>query len=81
MGWIPGLAQWVKDPAFHKLGIGHRCGSIFVAVAWAAAAAPIQPITQELPCATCAAQKKKKKGKKKKNSDNEVVLLNIQPVF
>ena len=47
---IPGLAQQVKDPAFPQA----------VAQAAAAAAAPIQPLTQDLPQATGAAVKRKK---------------------
>ena len=38
MGPIPGLSQWVKDPAWLWL--------------WPAGAAPIHPLAQELPCAT-----------------------------
>ena len=29
VGLIPGLAQWVKDPAF-DCGVGRRCGSDLV---------------------------------------------------
>ena len=52
VGLIPGLAQWAKDPAL--LGLWHR----------PAAAAPIQPLAWEPPCATGTALKKKKKKKK-----------------
>ena len=27
VGWIPGLAQWVKDPAAMSCDVGYRCGS------------------------------------------------------
>jgi len=45
MGWIPGLDQWVKDPALPWL--------------WSrpAAAAPIGPLAWELPNAAGAALK------------------------
>ena len=52
-GLIPGLAQWVLNPALLWL--------------WCrlAAVAPIQPLAWELPCAMGAALKKKKKKKKR----------------
>ena len=52
-GLIPGLTQWVKDPALLWL--------------WcrAAAVAQIRPLAWELPYATCMTLKKKKKKFKK----------------
>ena len=48
-GWIPGLAQWVKDPALLWL--------------WCrpAATAPIGPLAWEPPCAMGATLKRKNK--------------------
>ena len=51
-GSVPGLAQWVKEPAL--LWLWHRL----------AAAAPMQPLVWELPYATRAATKRKKQNKK-----------------
>ena len=49
-GMIPGLAQWVKDPALLQLW----CRS--------AVAAPVRPLAWELPYATGSALKRQKKG-------------------
>ena len=46
-GSIPGLSQWVKNPALPQ------------AVAWFEAAAPIQTLARELPEVTAGAIKKK----------------------
>ena len=56
---IPGLTQWVKDPALLWLW----CRS--------AATAPIQPLAQELRYATGTALK----SKKKKREESEVPVL------
>ena len=57
---IPGLAQWVEDPAL-SCGVGHRCG-LDPTLLWPwcrpAAIALIRPLAQELPYATGAALKR-----------------------
>ena len=60
-GLIPGLTQWVKDPALLlAVGVGRRCG-LNLALLWLwcglAATAPIQPLTWEPSCAADAALK------------------------
>ena len=62
---IPGLAQWVKDLAW----LWHR----------PAAAAPIQPLAWELPCATGAALNRPKKKKKFWDVPDSRRLMNIKP--
>ena len=69
-GWIPGLAQWVKDPALLWLW----CRPV--------ATAPIQPLAWEPPYAAEAAQeiattttKKTKKDKKKKKKTQKIKIL------
>ena len=51
---IPGLAQWVKNPALPwSCGVGGRCGlNPALLWLWLAVIAPIQPLTWELPYAT-----------------------------
>ena len=59
---IPGLAQWVKDPALR--GVGHRRGSDLVLLwLWcrAAATAPIRPLAKEPPYVAGAALEKAKR--------------------
>ena len=76
----PGLTQWVKGSSIaSSCSIGCRWGSDLVLL-WLwhrpVAAAPIQPLVQELPCATGAALKrKKKKGKKKKDKYPMISLI------
>ena len=63
-GSIPGLPQWLKDPAVVSCGVGWRCGLDLVLL-WLqcrlAAVAPILPLAWEPPYALSAALKKKKK--------------------
>ena len=64
VGSIPGLAQWVRDLALPR-AVEQVAD---VACIWSfcgygsrpAAAAPIQPLAWELPCATCSPEKKNK---------------------
>ena len=78
MGSIPGLDQWVKDLSLHNLrGRWQRelGAGVAMDVARPTAAAPIQPLAQELPCATGVTirkkNKKKKKTKKKKKKQKK----------
>ena len=61
VGLIPGLAQWVRDPASHKLRQMQLRSRVAKAVAQASAAAPIQPLAWKLPYATGVAMERKKK--------------------
>ena len=73
---IPGLAQWVKDLALPQ-AVGLRHG-LDPALLWLwcrlVAEALIQPLAQELPCATSVALK----SKKEKKNLTERVGLRIQ---
>ena len=63
VGSIPGLVQWVRNPAL-SFGVGHRCSSD-LALLWLwcrpAAAALIRPLAWELPYATGMVLKRPKK--------------------
>ena len=64
-GSIPGLAQWVKDPAFAvSCGVGHRL-SLDLALLWLwcrpVAPALVQPLAWEPPYAAGLALKRRKK--------------------
>ena len=67
VGSVPGLAQWVKDPAV-SCGVGCRCGSDSTLL-WLwhrlVATALIRPLAWESPYAEGAAQEKAKSQKKK----------------
>ena len=68
VGSIPGLAPWVKDPALAgSCGVDGRGGldSLLLGLWYRlAAAALIQPLAWELPCAVAVALKRPKKKKK-----------------
>ena len=66
VGLIPSLAQWIKDLALVSCSLGHRCGLDLVLCLWCrlAAAAQIQPLAWECPCATGMVLKKKRKKKR-----------------
>jgi len=62
-GLIPGLTQWLRDPALLQLWCG------------LAAAAVIRPLAWEPPCAVGAALEKTKRQKKKKKKKNKIMLI------
>ena len=71
---IPGLTQWVKGSDLAvTCGIGCRCGLDPTGL-WhrLAAAAPIRPLSWELPYATGTALKKKKKKKIEQDKGKEM---------
>ena len=67
MGLTPGLAQWVKDPAFAV-----SCPELW---GRAAATAAVRPIAWELPYAVGAALKKRQKKKVKKVSTEKNIQI------
>ena len=76
VGSIPGLAQWVKDPAF-CCGVGCRRGwdpELLWLWRRLAATAPIRPLAWEPPYATGVALEKAKRQKKKKVPEQYVVV-------
>ena len=74
-GSIPGLAQWIKDPAFTvSCGVGHRCG-LDPALLWLwrrpAATAPTGPLAWEPPYAMGAAPEKARRQKTNKQTKKQ----------
>ena len=72
-GLIPGLAQWVKDPALAvSCGVDRRCSSD-PALLWLwcrpAATASIRPLAWEPPYANGAALENAKRQKRKKEKE------------
>ena len=73
LGSIPGLAQWIKDPAV-SCGVGCRC-SLDPELLWLwcrlVVTAPIRPLAWEPPHAAGAAPEKAKRPKKKKKKEKK----------
>ena len=76
VGSIPGLAQWVKDPALLSCGVGGRHSSdpeLLRLWCRPAATAPIRPLAREPPYAAGAALQKTKKKKRQKKKKRDLV--------
>ena len=71
MGLIPGLAQWVKDPALLQAAVCRCCSDPTLLWLWSRPAAVlIQPLGQEFPY-TVDAHGRKKREKKQKQKQNK----------
>ena len=86
-GWIPGLAQWVKDPVLPvSCGVGRRRG-LDPVLLWLwrrpVATASIRHLAWEPPCAVGAALEKAKrqKEKKKKRYWNHIFPDSVKTYF
>ena len=75
VGSIPGLAQWVKDPALLSCGVGGRHSSdpeLLRLWCRPAATAPIRPLAREPPYARKQPKEIAKRPKKKKKMLNHL---------